>query len=224
MKNVFAAFIALIMFTAPALRAQFIDVNSFDNVQYWTGSGPNRSVLVMQFGAPDAPTSVAWGYRWSGSATAASMVFALAGNITGSGMPTPLAGSDARLSVDGTYFASFDGYFLNSLTYNQVGLPAPWTQSARLIEDNWAIDGTYPSLYSLAGNGTWTGNPFTAASVGISSLSLTDGGWVAFAQTDGTDPYTFGKPVSAVPEPSVVGLLGLAALSAIVWRRHRRAA
>ena len=223
MKNVFAAFTALILFTAPSLRAQFIDVNSFENVQYWTGSGPNRSVLVMQFGAPDAPTSVAWGYLWSGSATAASMVFALAGNITGSGMPTPLAGSDARLSVDGAYFASFDGYFLNSLTYNQVGLPAPWTQSARLIEDNWAIDGTYPSLYSLAGTGTWTGSPFSAASVGISGLSLTDGGWVAFAQTDGADPYTFAKPVSAVPEPSVVLLVGFAALVVYVCRRRRAA-
>jgi hypothetical protein len=222
MKILIAAFAALILAVAPQVRAQFVTVSNFEDVQFWTGSGPNRSVLLMQFGAADAPATVAWGYHWSGSATAASMIFAVAGNITGSGMPSPLAGADARLTVDGTYFASFDGYFLNSITYNQVGLPAPWSQSVRLIEDNWDFDGTYPSLYLQPGNGNWTGNPFAAADVGISGISLTDGGWIGFAQTDGADPYVFSQPVSAVPEPSTLLLLGLGALVLVGWRIRLR--
>jgi hypothetical protein len=222
MKILIAAFAALILAVAPQVRAQFVTVSNFEDVQFWTGSGPNRSVLLMQFGATDAPSTVAWGYRWSGSATAASMIFAVAGNITGSGMPSPLAGADARLTVEGTYFASFDGYFLSSITYNQVGLPAPWSQSVRLIEDNWDFDETYPSLYLRPGNGNWNGNPFAAADVGISGIGLTDGGWIGFAQTDGADPYVFSQPVSAVPEPSALLLLALSALVVVGWRFRLR--
>lgn len=217
MKKWFAALLVL-QVLALEVRAQLVTVNNFDDIQFWTGSGENRSVLVLQFGASDTPTSIAWGYRWSGSATAASMIFALAGNITGSGMPVPLSGSDTRLSVDGSFFPSFGGYFLNSITYNQTGLPIPWSQSLRTIEDNWRIDGTYPSLYTQSGDGIWNGNPFSAAQVGISDINLSNGGWVAFAQTDGTDPLVFTQPVSAVPEPGSLALMVAGGLLLAFWR------
>jgi hypothetical protein len=216
---------ALLLAAPLTAWSSLITVNSFNDIQYWTGSGTNRAALVLEFGNSATPSSIAWGYRWNGTTnTAASMLFAIASSITGSGMPSPQAGADSRLSVNGTYFASFDGYFINSMSYNQVGLPSPWSQSLRLIQDNWAVDGTYPSLYSIGGNGTWTGAPLAAASVGISSLNLTHGGWIGFAQTDGTDPYTFAQPASAVPEPRSVVLLamGLSVLAAGLASRKLR--
>jgi hypothetical protein len=212
--------LALLVASPFSSWSQLVTVNSFNDVQYWTGAGTNRAALVLDFGVSETPASIAWGYRWNGNATVASMLFAVTGGITGSGMPSPLPGADVRLSINGTYFASFDGYFINSISYDQIGLPAPWSQSLRLIQDNWAIDGTYPSLYSIGGNGTWTGTPLTAASVGISGLSLTDGGWFGFAQTDGQDPYVFAQPASAVPEPSALALLALGAAALLL--RHRR--
>lgn len=217
MKKWFAALLALLVL-ALEIRAQLVTVNNFDDIQFWAGSGENRSVLVLQFSANNQPASIAWGYRWGRSATAASMIFALAGNISGSGMPAPTAGSDARMSVDGSFFPSFGGYFLNSITYNQTGLPIPWTQSLRTIEDNWLVDGTYPSLYTRAGNGIWNSDPFSAAQVGISDINLFNGGWIAFAQTDGTDPLVFTQPVSAVPEPTSLVLLATGGLLWAFWR------
>ena len=224
MKKLPAALIALCLVVVPAAQAQTIVAN-FDDVQFWTGSGPNRSVLVLEFGIDDVPTSVAWGYRWSGSATMASMVFALTGSITGSGVPSPLTGADPRLAIDATYFASFDAYFVNSITYDQIGLPLPWSQTVRAIEDNYFVDATYPSIYTLTGNGVWSGAAFAQAQVGMSGLSLANGGWYGFAQTDGFDEfYTFAQPASAVPEPSIAGLGGVAILVLVALRRRRGSA
>ncbi|MBJ7391869.1 MAG: hypothetical protein JHC85_09895 [Chthoniobacterales bacterium] len=217
------ALVAL-LFAAPLTAwSQMITVNSFDNIGYWSGSGTNSAALVLEFGNSINPSSIAWGYRWNGTATAASMLFAIAGSITGSGVPSPQAGADARLTVDGTYFASFDDYLINTISYDQIGLPSPWGQSLRLMEDNYYVDGTYPSLYSLAGSGTWTNGGFAAASVGISMLSLTDGGWIGFAQTDGTDPYTFSQPVSAVPEPQTFSLIAMALVALVALGLRKKA-
>jgi hypothetical protein len=217
------ALVAL-LFAAPLTAwSQMITVNSFDNIGYWSGSGTNRAALVLEFGNSINPSSIAWGYRWNGAATAASMLFAIAGSITGSGVPSPQAGADARLTVDGTYFAFFDDYLINTISYDQIGLPSPWGQSLRLMEDNYDVDGTYPSLYSLAGSGTWTNGGFAAASVGISMLSLTDGGWIGFAQTNGTDPYTFSQPVSAVPEPQTFSLIAMALVALVALGLRKKA-
>ena len=118
-------------------------------------------------------------------------------------------GADPRLSVDVSFFSSFGGYFVNSIAYNQVGLPSPWTQSVRLIQDDYFGDGTYPTLYSLNGAGIWSAS-LLQAQVGMSTLALSNGMWVGFVQSDGaSDPRSFVQPAAAVPEPGIVGLLAL---------------
>jgi hypothetical protein len=200
--------------------SQLITVNSFTNIQYWTGSGTNSAALVLEFGGPSIPASVAWGYRWNGSsATAATLLFSLAGTITGTSAPAPLLGSDPRLSVDVSFFPDYGGYFVNTISYNQSGLPAPWTQAMRLIEDAYFVDKTYPTLYSLNSVGLW-GASFAQAQVGMSDIPLTNGVWIGFVQSDGADdPRTFAQPVAAVPEPRTSALLVLGAACAFLWRK-----
>ena len=201
--------------------SSLITVTNFNNVQYWAGTGTNSAALVLEFGGLSTPASVAWGYRWNGSSTAASMLFALAGTITvtGASAPSPLAGSDPRLSVDASFFSGFGGYFVNTISYNQSGLPAPWSQTTGVIEDAYFVDGTYPSLYSLNSAGLWGGS-FAQAQVGMSDISLTNGVWIAFVQSDGAaDPRTFAQPVAAVPEPGTAALLVLGAACAFLWRK-----
>ena len=193
--------LALLLVAPIAAKSQPVTVNSFDDIQYWVGTGTNRAALVIDFGTKANPAAIAWGYRWNGTANAASMLFALAGSITGSDMPSPQAGADMRLSIDGSYFASLDDYFISSISYNQVGLPSGWSQSLRVIQDTWSIDRTYPSLYSILGNGEWAAAAVEAAAVGISAIDLTNGGWIGFAQTDGENPYTFNQPAAATAPP-----------------------
>ena len=213
--------LALLLAAPLTAWSSLITVNSFTNIQYWTGTGTNSAALVLEFGAPTTPASVAWGYRWNGSSTAASMLFALAGTITvtGTNAPLPLAGSDPRLLVDAIFFPAFGGYFVNTISYNQNGLPAPWTQTVRLIEDGYFVDGTYPTLYSLNSAGLW-GASFAQAQVGMSDILLTNGVWIGFVQSDGAaDPRIFAQPVAAVPEPQTIALLVLGAASAFLWRK-----
>ncbi|MFM8457383.1 MAG: PEP-CTERM sorting domain-containing protein [Chthoniobacterales bacterium] len=214
----------VLLAAAPATSwSQLITVGSLNNIQYWTGSGTNRAALVLQFGASATPTSIAWGYRWNGSsATAATMLFSLAGTITGSSAPAPLLGADPRLSVDVSFFSGFGGYFVNTISYNQSGLPAPWGQLTRNIKDDYFGDGTYPTLYSLNSTGLWSSS-FALAQVGMSQLLLTNGAWIGFVQSDGVaDPLGFTQPVAAVPEPTSLALLGAGGAVAATIRFARR--
>ncbi len=200
MHKILTALFALLV-CASSARAQLITVGSFDDIQFWTGSGPNRSALVLQFGPPESPSAVAWGYRWETTTQLSEMVFALAGTIAGG--PAPQPGSDPRLSLQVFDFGF--GYFVDALRYDQAGLPAGWSQEMRLIPGwdgvNWA------NLFLLEGAPVWNGAPFVQAQVGISDITLAHGGWYGFVQADGPETLVFAQPVAAVPEPGTGWLL-----------------
>lgn len=206
---------------APA-RADLVTVEDFGDILFWTGSGTNESALVLQFGTGSTPTSVAWGYRWNGSATYANMLFALAGTIVGG--PAPVAGADPRLSVDVSYSTAYQDYFVNEIVLNQVGLPAPWTQVTRSIGPYDPDTGEYPAQYQLdAANGSWTGAALDYSNFGVAGTPLVNGGWYGFVQADGFDAqFNFTQPVSAVPEPSSITILAAGAIFAVAGRLRRR--
>ena len=215
------------MMVVPA-RAAMVTVDSFSDILFWTGSGTNEAALVLQFPTTIgtgtgtmAPPSVAWGYRWDGSATFADMLFSLAGEIIGG--PQPVTGSDSRLGIDVTYYSSFGDYFVNEISYNQVGLPSEWSQAVRQIGPYDPDTGEYPAQYQLdSAAGAWTGSRLSASNFGISGTALVDGGWYGFVQADGLETsFSFTQPVAAVPEPSTWALLACGALVWIAWRRRR---
>jgi hypothetical protein len=213
-------------------RAELVTVDDFSDLVLWAGTGENEAGFVLQFAASQTPTAVAWGYRWSGTATMQDMMAAIAGGMTVAGGSSPPPGLDARLSIAAQYFSFGDsgGVFINAIAYEQVGLAAPWTQATREIVNDYFQTGTYPSLYFKAdAGGTWTNAgggqtmPLGAAAVGISDLALTTGGWYGFVQSDGADPFNFTQPVAAVPEPGTWTLaLGAAAAAAAARAGRRR--
>lgn len=214
---------------APA-RAAPVTVADFGDILFWTGSGTNASALVLQFGNTATPTSVAWGYRWNGSATMAGMLFSLAGVIEGSGAPGPVSGADTRLAIDVTDFGGELGWGLNQVSYDQRGLPAGWSDVVRTISTDSLTFNPYAAQYSLASaQAIWTGNDFGLNEVGISTLSLNDGGWYGVVEVDGsyTDnippPATlsFAQPMAAVPEPSAIVILAGGAVAAAGRLRRR---
>lgn len=240
------------------LRAEFVTVNNFTDILFWSGSGTNQAALVLYFNDPTygdggSPAAIAWGYRWDGVRTQADMLLSLAGQITVSGSapspPSPQPGSDPRLAVDVTYFnaSGLTGYLVTSLRYDQVGLPSPWQQVERVMDnttpppENGFVDIAPYEALSGAGNG-WpaAGNFGLIADTGISQTTLANGNWYGFVEAlyevqtiEDQVNYigfptssTFTQPVAAVPEPSGVALLacGGAVVGAMAWRRRRRRA
>lgn len=67
---------------------------AFSDILYWVGTGSNEAVLAVNW----ADTCLAWGYRWNGTATVATMM-------------TAIAAADPRFDYSGTSW-------LNDITFN----------------------------------------------------------------------------------------------------------
>lgn len=240
MKKMLLILICTVALNLSSARGAPVPVEAFDDILFWAGSGTNQSGLVLQFPTTIVagtavqtvePTSIAWGFRWNGSATMADMLFSLAGTIQGEGAPAPAAGADSRLTIDVTNFGQW-GWGINEITYDQRGLGSGWSDEARTISTNPLTYNPYPAQYNLAAaQGAWTEEAFTANPAGISFLGLTDGGWYGVLEADGSGsgpPATmqFSQPVSAVPEPStwvlLAGAAGVAGCGGVMRRRRVR--
>lgn len=207
---------AVLAFAASALTGNAQLVGSFEDIKYWTGSGSNRSALVVEFNSSSTPFSVAWGYRWSGNTTLQAMVFDLAGFISGGPLPVP--GSDPRLSVAVSSFGGM-GYFIDTLTYDQNGLSKEWP-SGSLSLTGW--DGeNWNNLFTLSGTSIWSPGPFVLSEVGMADTELVNGGWYGWVLANGPNEYTFAQPVTAVPEPSALALAFMAVLFFMLRHRAR---
>ena len=225
MREVAASVFVMTLLLLPA-GAEPATVSQFSDIHAWAGSGTNASALVLQFGSAETPTSIAWGYRWSGtSSTMQDMVYALAGSTTVTGGTAPAAGLDGRLTLDVQQYPF--GAFVNRISYDQIGLPAAgWSQVVRTIEPYDEITALFPAQYQLdAAAGTWTGTPFALSNFGMADTPLVDGGWYGFVSGTGAAAFAFAQPVSAVPEPATWALLAGAAVAIgcrLRVRRHGR--
>ena len=184
--------VALLALYLTVLQVQAL-VDSFENIEYWVGSGLHRAALVLQWNDGLAPVSVAWGYRWDGDATGMDMLRAIAGSTriedpagepAGGGM-----GADGRLNL-GLVEYSF-GLSVLSLEYS------PSAGAARTQRDwysgywqylirggnfeyyDWATEGT--ALYEEAGSNTYESGAWTSSPIGAGDRPLIDGAWDAYA-------------------------------------------
>jgi hypothetical protein len=179
-------------------------IQTLDQIPTWVGSGANRAGLVIDWG--DSRDPVAWGYRWDGSATAETLV-------------RDVDAADASLVASLSEFAGF-GAFVDSFGYDRNGNgfstsdPNDSFGQADLM-NFWEFFTAPTSPYD--GSSMWT-----SSDVGMSSYTLADGNWVGFrfdADFPGPDP---GPVPAAVPEPSVMLLLGGTFLAAGCIGRIRR--
>jgi hypothetical protein len=216
MKKMIAALLALAL---TGLHAQAL-VQSFENIQYWVGSGPHRAALVLQWNDGLEPVSVAWGYRWDGQATGMDMLRAIAGSTRiedSAGDPVGTSsGADGRLSL-GLVEYSF-GLSVLSLEY----LPGDGGERTQrdwfsgyweylicggnfeyydwLTEDTALFDQAGSSIYAP---GTWSSSP-----VGASDRPLIDGAWDAYGFAAKFTTQPVGHPVAAkLPVPAASFLM-----------------
>ncbi|HMN04148.1 MAG TPA: hypothetical protein PKD45_00330 [Flavobacteriales bacterium] len=139
MKNVFTTLSALALL-ATATQAQTFDRSQ---VQFWVGSGPDSTVLVIDFQDGTDDQSYAWGFLHDGTATAEDMLNAI-------------DAADVNLSVEIT------SGFLNSVTYGgHAGIGG---------DPDWWSTWSGPSFAGMAmnmgisevlSNGSWFGCSYT---------------------------------------------------------------
>ncbi|MEX1111077.1 MAG: hypothetical protein WEB31_04685 [Chthoniobacterales bacterium] len=212
-------FVALLALPMSGLQAQ-TQVDNFNQIQYWVGSGENRAALVLQWNDGQNPVSLAWGYRWDGSATGLDMLRAVAGATQiddPAGDPVDSAtGADSRLRL-GLVQYSF-GLSVLSLEYSP-GEGAVRTQSdwfsgyweyllrgGNFEYDDWVAQDM--ALYDVAGSSSYAPHAWTSAPIGAGDRPLIDGAWDAYSFASDFAARPVGQPVAAeLPLPATSCLM-----------------
>jgi hypothetical protein len=198
-------------------------INNLDDIQNWTGTGSNRAGLVVQWNDGTNPTSLAWGYRWNGSATGIDMLQAIAGSwqVADSNDPGVIlssgSGNDGRLTLGIQDFGW--GKAVNSITFNDSGVTRTRSDWASGFWEYFNVGGTFltpPSgdpntfLGTSSYPGAVTGSDWVSSWSGFDSRILSNGSWdgwsfaPGFATVPLAQPYDVDSYSSAVPEPNQI--------------------
>ena len=167
---------------------------AFRDLSYWTGTGSNRSALVMDFknGGP----SYVWGYQFDGSKTGQDMIQALAADVA------------TGISIQITSYSFGDALTGFSFKGNNVGGFNPGSAG-------------YLSYY-LADGSSSAPTSWTSSSVGMGGRLLNNNSWDGWSWAANFNPSAPSTSfVAAVPEPLSVGILGVG-IAGLAARRRRR--
>lgn len=215
-------------------------VDNFNDIDYWAGSGTRQSALVLQWNDGLAPASVAWGYRWDGTATGIDLLTAVAGTTiirepSGGGVVETLSGADPALVLTIERYGWGDAVY--SMVYSPGGVTRTqadwgsgyWEYSLYAGDiDYFTWDGTGfagPFNYNAAGSADYGSVSWWPSQVGAADRLLVDGSWDAWSFAAGFTGVPVVQPVpAAVPEPRVAALLAAACwLWALSGGKRRRA-
>ncbi len=162
---------------------------SFDDVRFWVGEGTNRMVVVIDWNVPDAPSSLAWGYRWNGAAPAMARAI------------SDIAREDNRLR----YFSSQSqwGTSVDGFGYDRADVAASFDLASETATDSSALFGAYAGPYYWA-QSPGTGADFASVTwtygAGVDADLATDGGWYCLKRTN-WETWESSEPV-AEPVPA----------------------
>lgn len=223
-----AFLLALAVFCGPAAAGPYTDFG-FDDITYWVGEGENEAAFVVEWVDGSETLTLAWGYRWDGTAYGSDMVYALAQGVDRYTLDPVAEGDDARLftviedwgwglTIFGIgYDVDNDGF-----TYASIGDEGGIAEDADDVYNEGWYNG-YWSYWVSDGGADWGYSGW-----GIAARELYDGSWDgwSFSGTagygDGSAP---GTPVAAqapVPLPGAVWLLGSGLLGLVGLGRRRK--
>ena len=240
MKIVLAA--SLLLIGTLGVKAQTL-VQSFDDIQFWTGSGPNRSALMIQWRDQKTPSALVWGFQWSSNTTLDTMIDTLASESLGlysridsdGSMGTAYfgfgfdTGRDGSFGVSGAQNASGDlitlsftsGIFDGSTGYGYNGpfssISAGPNNTLDRYQEGW-MDNGYWELFSAQNSAS----PAWASNWTGGTQTIENNTWYAFSLSaeDGTSIQPdLSAAANAVPEPSVAILVTIALVLFMLRRR-----
>lgn len=239
-KTAIAIALLLAVWTSSSIQASLI--TNLDDLQNWTGTGSNRAGLVIQWNDGGTPVSLAWGYRWNGSATGEDMLKAVAGSWQVADAVDPSiilssgSGSDGRLTVGIHDFGW--GTAVNSITFTDGGINrtrADWNSG---YWEYFNVGGSFDTppdgdpntfLGTSSYPGTVPDSNWISSWSGFSSRGLSNGSWdgwsfapgfasVAMVQPHDADSYAS----AAVPEPGQIASALLTLAGVFAWGLKRR--
>ncbi|MGQ9651807.1 MAG: PEP-CTERM sorting domain-containing protein [Phycisphaerae bacterium] len=197
---------------------------TFDDVDYWVGTGSNRAGFVIDWNDGKSAESLVWGYRWDGTKKGEDMLMAIVAAdarlfmhvSTPGGYGVALFGAGYDLDGDGVFGVSpalsFDAGGLSVGSPNDSRVP---TDSADHWKEGWMTAGYWS--YWLGGSGN---SPIWGFSgTGMSGRTLTNHCWDGWSWAPGFSGSAPSEPVPAqVPEPAS-GLIMALGLLAVIRRR-----
>lgn len=239
-----AAAIALIAWVVTSASSLAGLITKLDDIQNWTGSGSNRAGLVIQWNDGHTPTSLAWGYRWNGSATGEDMLKAIAGSwqVADGYDPSTIlssgSGSDDRLTL-GIYDFGW-GTAVNSITFTDTGVSRTRADWASGYWEYYNVGGTFDTppngdpntfLGTSSYPGSVPNSDWISSYSGFSSRILSNGSWDGwsfapdFNSVSIVQPYAASSYSSAaVPEPSQIAATLLTLVGVFGWFLKQRLA
>lgn len=188
---------------------------SFNDVEYWIGSGSNEAAFVVDWNDGIEAQSLAWGYRWDGTATGEDMLIEIV---------TTDPELYAKISTPGGYGVALyglgydvdhDGFSLSDGTVFTDGLAVsePSDGTSAVDPNDHYAEGWYSAgywSYWLSDDGV----EWSFSGTGMSGRALTDGVWDGWSWAPSFDSTAPSEPVAAVPEPMTAMLFGLGMLLA----------
>ena len=133
MKKVFITLLTLISMSVAGAYAQILDhpksgevltktptIDTSD-ILYWVGTGSNKAILIVSWDESSPAQSLAWGYRWNGTKTAAQML-------------TEIDSADSRLSISGISSGFISDISYSDATYN-LSTELYWCYT---VDGDWA--------------------------------------------------------------------------------------
>jgi hypothetical protein len=171
------------------------DPFSFDDIDFWVGSGANRAALVIDWIEDSTePPALAWGYRWDGVARGRDMLLAIV--TADPRLYAKLGGTPANPNaVYGLgYDANNDGQFGidDGTTFNSSGIAfsGPADGAVANDPDDYYAEGWFAGFwhYGIASTNPYDGGSWTDIQFGMTSRVLTDGAWDSWAFEGTTVP------------------------------------
>jgi len=179
---------------AGAVRASF----TFDDIQYWVGTGTNRAALAIDWSEGSTnPPALVWGFRWNGAATGATMLTAIA--KADDRLFAKFAGSPGSVNAfyGLGYDANNDGQFAldDGTTFDSQGIAHtdPADGGASVDAADYYAEGWFTGFwhYGIASSDPFNGGAWIDSPTGMASRTLADGSWDSWAfQTSTIPPFT----------------------------------
>lgn len=195
----------LLLFLLAGIGRTLGQVGTLDDLEFWVGTGPNRAALVIDWDDAGAQPPLAWGFRWSGTATGESMfrsvVSADVRLYARMGTPGPFGPPLFGIGYD----RNGDGFGLSDGTVFTQGVAVTAPSDGVTSSDPgdsynegwntgfWAYFGSQGSPY--------VGGVWQSASLGFSDRVLADGDWDGFSFAPGFVGPAPDVPMAAVSMP-----------------------
>jgi hypothetical protein len=185
---------------------------TFDDIQYWIGSGTNRAALAIDWGENSTePPALVWGYRWNGTAHGSDMLAAVVADDPrlfaklGGSLASPVAvyglGYDAN---DNHIFGIDDGTSFDSLGF-AVTDPADLataTDSGDYYAEGWFAGFWH---YGVAATDPFDGGSWSDIAQGMGSRTLSDGAWDSWTFSPTFNFASFAENPTPAEPPFVTG-------------------